>query len=42
MHEMEVIEADGDRTQTLFKKSDVDHAFGADEARAIFGPRDEK
>ncbi len=42
MREMEVVETDGDRTQTLFEKSDVDHAFGEDEARALFGPRGEK
>ena len=42
MQEMELIESDGDRTQTLFEKSDVEHAFGDDEARAIFGPRGEK
>jgi hypothetical protein len=42
MQEMEVVESDGDRTQTLFEKTDVDHVFGADEARTIFGPRGEK
>jgi hypothetical protein len=42
MQEMEVVESDGDKTQTLFEKSDVDHPFGDDEARALFGPRDEK
>ncbi len=42
MHEMEVVESDGDRTQTLFEKSDVDHPFGEDEARALFGPRGDK
>ena len=42
MHEMEVIETDGDRTQTLFEKSDVEHTFGEEEARALFGPKDEK
>ena len=39
MREMEVVETDGDRTQTLFEKTDVDHAFGDEESRAIFGPR---
>jgi hypothetical protein len=34
---MDVLEKDGDRTQTLFDKSDVEHEFGADESRAIFG-----
>jgi hypothetical protein len=42
MNEMEVVESDGDRTQTLFEKSDVEHQFGDDESRAIFGPRGEK
>ena len=37
MHEMEVLESDGDRTQTLFDKIDVEHHFGEDEARAVFG-----
>ena len=37
MQEMELIEADGDRTLTTFTRSDVDHAFSADEARAVFG-----
>ena len=35
--EMELIESDGDRTQTIFEKSEVDHAFGPEEERAIFG-----
>ena len=38
MHEMELLESDGDRTLTHFEKSDVDHAFGEEEARALFGP----
>jgi hypothetical protein len=37
MREMELLESDGDRTLTHFEKSDVDHAFGAAEARAVFG-----
>jgi hypothetical protein len=37
MREMELVEADGDRTLTHFEKSDVDHAFGAEEERAVFG-----
>jgi len=37
MNAMDVLESDGDRTQTLFEKSDVDHSFGDAEARAIFG-----
>jgi hypothetical protein len=37
MREMEVLEADGDRTQTFFEKIDVEHEFGEDEARAVFG-----
>lgn len=39
MREMELLEQDGDRTLTHFEKSDVDHAFGAEEARAVFGLR---
>jgi hypothetical protein len=37
MRELELVETDGDRTLTKFLSSDVDHAFGADEARRIFG-----
>jgi outer membrane lipoprotein-sorting protein len=37
MHQMEVLETDGDRTQTFFEKIDVAHEFSADEARAVFG-----
>lgn len=36
--EMELLETDGDRTHTVFEKTEVDHAFGPDEERAIFGP----
>ena len=36
MHEMLVQESDGDRTQTLFDKSDVAHDFSDAETRAIF------
>ena len=36
MHEMLVLESDGDRTQTLFDKSDVAHDFSDAETRAIF------
>jgi len=39
MREMELVETDGDRTQTLFEKTEVDRAFGAEEERAIFGPK---
>jgi hypothetical protein len=39
MNEMEVVETDGDKTQTLFEKTDVAHAFGEEEARAVFGAR---
>jgi len=39
MHEMELVETDGDRTQTVFAKTEVDRAFGAEEERAIFGPK---
>ena len=39
MREMEVLESDGDKTQTLFEKTDVAHSFGEEEARAIFGAR---
>lgn len=37
MREMELIEVDGDRTLTFFEKSDVDHAFGPEEALRVFG-----
>jgi hypothetical protein len=37
MRELELVEADGDRTLTTFTRSDVDHAFGAEEARRVFG-----
>jgi len=37
MREMELVESDGDRTHTHFERSDVDHAFGAEEARTLFG-----
>ena len=38
--EMELVETDGDRTHTVFEKTLVDHVFGADEERTIFGPRE--
>ena len=37
MREMELLEVDGDRTLTVFEKSDVDHAFGPEEAQRVFG-----
>jgi outer membrane lipoprotein-sorting protein len=37
MREMELVEADGDRTLTIFTRSDVDHDFSDEEARRIFG-----
>ena len=37
MRELELVEADGDRTLTQFASSDVDHAFSAEEARRVFG-----
>ena len=37
MREMELVESDGDRTLTHFERSDVDHAFAAEEARTLFG-----
>jgi hypothetical protein len=37
MREMELLEVDGDRTLTLFEKSDVDHVFGPEEAQRVFG-----
>jgi outer membrane lipoprotein-sorting protein len=37
MREMELLEVDGDRTLTVFEKSDVDHAFGPEEGQRIFG-----
>jgi hypothetical protein len=36
---MELVEIDGDRTHTLFEKTEVDHAFGSEEELTIFGPR---
>ncbi len=39
MREMEVVETDGDKTQTVFDKTDVAHVFGEEEARAVFGTR---
>jgi hypothetical protein len=39
MREMELVETDGDRTQTVFEKTEVDRVFGAEEERAIFGPK---
>jgi hypothetical protein len=39
LREMELVETDGDRTHTLFEKTEVDHVFGAEEERAIFGPK---
>ena len=36
--DMELVETDGDRTHTVFEKSEVDHDFGPEEALAIFGP----
>jgi outer membrane lipoprotein-sorting protein len=39
MREMELLERDGDRTQTVFEKTDVDHAFDPEEERAIFGAK---
>jgi outer membrane lipoprotein-sorting protein len=37
MRELELLESDGDRTLTTFTRSDVDHAFSAEEASRIFG-----
>jgi outer membrane lipoprotein-sorting protein len=37
MREMELLEVDGDRTLTHFEKSEVDHAFGPEEAQRVFG-----
>lgn len=37
MRELELVETDGDRTLTKFTRSDVDHAFGAEEAQRVFG-----
>ena len=39
MREMELVETDGDKTQTVFDKTDVAHAFGEEESRAVFGAR---
>jgi hypothetical protein len=37
MRELELREADGDRTLTTFTRSEVDHAFSAEEAQRVFG-----
>jgi hypothetical protein len=37
MREMDLLETDGDRTRTHFEHSDVAHAFGPEEQRAVFG-----
>ncbi|MEX2207949.1 MAG: outer membrane lipoprotein carrier protein LolA [Myxococcota bacterium] len=37
--DMDLLESDGDRTHTVFEKTEVDHAFGPDEEQAIFGPK---
>lgn len=37
LREMDLVERDGDRTRTLFVRSDVAHRFDAAEQRAIFG-----
>ncbi len=37
MREMDLLEKDGDRTLTVFERSDVMHVFGEEEQRAIFG-----
>jgi Outer membrane lipoprotein carrier protein LolA-like len=39
MREMELIETDGDRTLTVFERTEVDRAFSAEEELAIFGPK---
>ena len=39
IRDMELLETDGDRTHTVFEKTEVDHAFGPEEDLAIFGPR---
>jgi len=41
IRDMELVETDGDRTHTVFEKTEVDHAFGPEEERVIFGPRGE-
>ncbi len=38
IRDMDLVETDGDRTRTVFEKTEVDHVFGPDEERAIFGP----
>ena len=37
MREMALLEKDGDRTRTVFERSDALHTFSAEEQRAIFG-----
>ncbi len=39
MQAMQLLEVDGDRTETVFARSEVDHAFAAEEASAVFGTR---
>ncbi len=39
LRELDVVEIDGDSTQTVFDKTDPEHVFSADEALAVFGPR---
>ena len=40
IRDMDLLESDGDRTHTVFEKTEVDHAFGPEEERTIFGPRE--
>jgi hypothetical protein len=39
LRELDVVEIDGDSTQTVFDESDPEHVFGAEEALAVFGPK---
>jgi outer membrane lipoprotein-sorting protein len=39
LRQLDVVERDGDSTQTVFEKSDPDHLFEAHESLAVFGPK---
>jgi hypothetical protein len=38
IRDMDLLETDGDRTHTVFEKTEVDHEFGPEEEQRIFGP----
>jgi outer membrane lipoprotein-sorting protein len=39
LRQLDVVERDGDSTQTVFEKSDPAHVFTAEESLAVFGPK---